>query len=255
MLDALLNILNGFTDIPFVELAWSHSPDDKYGVITLDTQTALNADADPVSEKMLTGFVDVFVKKPKDLSTVSDVESALKRLGIWFALESIQLEDDTGYVHYEWTWKDTTNIVSTKLYVVKFHVHNGYVGEPQIVPYGGRAVVPTDTIPDYTENGITYTPTRYWTPGTLNPVTKNTVYEKPNRAIVTIKGYGQNQRAWNDDVPFTSAQIETLISFFNRGNGIDCKFGEQTYTNATAINEERITWNVYVEYGYAPWAV
>ena len=78
MLDALLNALNAFTDIPFVELAWSHSPDDKYGVINLDNQLALDADADPVSEKMLTGFVDVFVKKPKDLSTVSDVESALK---------------------------------------------------------------------------------------------------------------------------------------------------------------------------------
>ena len=157
MLDALLNILNGFTDIPFVELAWSHAPDDKYGVITLDNQIPLNADADPVSEKMLTGFVDVFVKKPKDLSTISSVENALKQLGIWFALNSVQFEDDTGYVHYEWEWRDSTNVVSEKLYVVKFHAHGGYVGEPKIVPYGGEPDAPT-SIPDYTEDEITYSP-------------------------------------------------------------------------------------------------
>lgn len=132
MLDALLNVLNGFTDIPFVELAWSHSPDDKYGVINLDNQLALDADADPVSEKMLTGFVDVFVKKPQDLSTVSDVESALKRLGIWFALNSVQFEDDTGYVHYEWIWRDTTGILFV-LYRINFYTPDGE--ETQIVHY------------------------------------------------------------------------------------------------------------------------
>ena len=117
MLDALLNVLNGCTDIPFVELAWSHAPDDKYGVINLDNQIALDADADPVSEKMLTGFVDVFVRKPKNLSTVKIVENAMKALGIWFKLNSVQFEDDTGYLHYEWIWRDTLGKVEQHMYI------------------------------------------------------------------------------------------------------------------------------------------
>lgn len=247
MLDALLNILNGFTDIPFAELAWSHSPDNKYGVINLDTQVALNADEDPVSEKMMTGFVDVFVKKPNDLSTVSDVESAIKRLGIWFALNSVQFEDDTGYVHYEWTWKDTPNIVPSKLYVCRFHAHNRYIGEPQIVEIGKFVVVPTDYIPPYTENGISYTPYYdRWKPNPSAPVLKSTVYERLYRTDVII----EDGKAYKSTgVAFTPSQINDLIAFFGNGNLINCVRGVSS-AQAESIDTERITYNG----GSAVWA-
>lgn len=253
MLDALLNILNGFTNIPFVELAWSHAPDDKYGVISLDTQTALNTDADPVSEKMLTGFVDVFVKKPKDLTTVSDVESAMKRLGIWFALNSVQFEDDTGYVHYEWEWKDAPNIVATKLYVVRFHTHDGYVGEPQIVPYGGYPDVPT-SIPDYIDDGITYSPNEEWKPSTDVGVTQNTVYEKTYHAVITLVnslGRGFGQLAKNGDYPFTNEQINTLIEWFNNSGRIVCKKRGLPNKDVTDITISRVSYDG----GFSNWYV
>ena len=253
MLDALLNILNGFTDIPFVELAWSHAPDDKYGVITLDNQIPLNADADPVSEKMLTGFVDVFVKKPKDLSTISSVENALKQLGIWFALNSVQFEDDTGYVHYEWEWRDSTNVVSEKLYVVKFHAHGGYVGEPQIVPYGGEPDAPT-SIPDYTEDGITYSPNEEWNPSTSVGVTQNTVYEKSYHAVITLVnslGRGFGLLAKNGDYPFTNEQINTLIAWFDNGGKIVCKKSGLLNKDVTDITTSR----VYYDGGFSNWYV
>lgn len=132
MLNALLTALNGLTDIPFVELAWSHSPDDKYGVITLDNQIALNTGASPVSEKMLSGFVDVFIKKPQDLSVIDDVESVLHELGIWFALNSAQLEDDTGYVHYEWEWRDTIGVVTKGVFIVRFVADGEEIAPPEL---------------------------------------------------------------------------------------------------------------------------
>ena len=254
MLDALLNILNGFTNIPFVELAWSHSPDDKYGVISLDNQIALDADADPVSEKMLTGFVDVFVKKPQNLSTVSDVESAMKRLGIWFALNSVQFEDDTGYVHYEWEWKDTTNIVASKLYIVRFRAHGEYVGEPQIVPYGGHPDVPTDEIPDYTEDGITYSPNGTWSPSTEVGVTQNTVYEQTYHAVITLVNSISAivmVMAKNGDVPFTTDQINILIDWFNNGGRIVCEkrgLPDREVTNITIAR-------VYYDETFSNWYV
>ena len=221
MLDALLNILNGFTDIPFVELAWSHSPDDKYGVINLDNQIALNADADPVIEKMLTGFVDVFVKKPKDLSTVSDVESAMKRLGIYFALNSVQFEDDTGYVHYEWEFKDTTNIVASQLYVVKFHAHNGYVGEPQIVSNNNLPVIPT--VDPYELDGLNYLFYQWNEPVTV--ATQNAEYDAlyyiEIRILYSNGVYHARTYIDGRNKKLTSEQIETVIAWFD-GNKVAC---------------------------------
>ena len=251
MLNALLNYLNGFTDIPFVELAWSHSPDNKYGVINLDNQIALDADADPVSEKMLTGFVDVFVKKPQDLSTVSDVESAMKRLGIYFALNSVQFEDDTGYVHYEWTWRDTLGVVTQKECVVKFIDYAGNIVDTQIVPYGEHASAPHTRLPVFTSNGVEYS-FLSWNPKPANTtITQNTVIEAVYQtSVAIIESYDPYIAiAPNAAVPFTSEQIADLIAHFNIGYGIYC-WGELMHTSkATAIDENGITWDG----GYAVW--
>lgn len=116
MLDGLLNVLNGLTDVEFVEEAWSHSPTQKYGVVTLDGQKALKTGKSMISEKMLRGYVDVFEKKPKGMNTPNSVEAALSFLGIYYSLESVQFEEDTGYVHWEWRWIDTLGKVESEMY-------------------------------------------------------------------------------------------------------------------------------------------
>ena len=116
MLDGLLNVLNGLTDVEFVEEAWSHSPTKKYGVVTLDGQKALKTGKSMISEKMLRGYVDVFEKKPKNLNTQKSVEAALSFLGIYYSLESVQFEEDTGYVHWEWRWLATLGKVESEMY-------------------------------------------------------------------------------------------------------------------------------------------
>ena len=101
----LVDVLNLFTGIPFTEWAWSEAPADGYGVVTADGQSEFRADADPVAEKMLTGYVDVFVKAT-DPDPTEDVEDAMRALGVWFSIESIQFEPETGFLHFEWRWRD-----------------------------------------------------------------------------------------------------------------------------------------------------
>lgn len=250
MLNALLNILNGFTDIPFVELAWSHSPDEKYGVITLDNQLALDADENPVSEKMLTGFVDVFVRKPKDLSTVSDVESALKRLGIYFALNSVQFEDDTGYVHYEWTWRDTTGILFV-LYTIKFvyNTNNGaVVVDEQHIPYYQMPSPPNvpvwhsfvDRVFDRWDKNVT-------------PATEDKFYWA--RWRVNVEAEDQGLVLNEDGNPFNIDQIRIIIDDFgNDDDGVRVLVIEPDGTEfyATDVDEQGISWD---NGKHAQWAV
>ena len=232
MLDALLNVLNGLTDIPFVEFAWSHSPDDKYGVITLDNQIALNTDADPVTEKMLSGFVDVFVKKPQDLSTVNDVESALKQLGIWFALESVQFEDDTGYVHYEWQWRDSISIVTSDTYVARFFIDDVEIADPQIV-VNNDVVFPN--VQGYVANGITYIHTSWksvYNRGNINYIAKF-------GALLTIRRVSSDYFVMNGSNSFTETQINAIVDWFASGNDVVCSYNGINM-GATSVTSENV---------------
>lgn len=110
----LTEALNLFTGIPFTEWAWSEAPKDRYGVVTADGQSELKADADPAAEKMLTGYVDVFVKASDD-DPRDDVENAMRAIGVWFRMESIQFEPETGFLHFEWRWTDSMNTASLSI--------------------------------------------------------------------------------------------------------------------------------------------
>ena len=251
MIDALRNVLNGMTDLEWTELGWSEAPKEGYGVISLDSQEALNADADPAAEIMLTGYLDAFLEIPektkKVLAIKKQVEAALRSIGIWFKLESVQYEPETGFHHWTWSWKDTPNIVTKELYVIKF-VAFGVTISTQLVPAGEMPDVPTPG--DVEINGVTYI-FRRWT-ATPVPATKNAVYTAKYRTEVWII----NGQAWKDSDmhAFTSEQIEDLIAWFNAGNTIDCVFnGGITRSAANSIDENGIGWNEWDPWSPAPW--
>ena len=50
------------------------------------------------------GTIDYFTKIDGD-SNVSKIQEELTNAGISFRLESVQYEDDTEYIHYEWVWE------------------------------------------------------------------------------------------------------------------------------------------------------
>jgi hypothetical protein len=109
MLDGLKTALDA-TEYDFRFAAWSKAPEGDYGVYFADGQNALSSDEDSASEAMLEGWVDYFTRDASE-TPKSTIEAALRGLGIWWTLESIQFEDDTGYIHYEWRWRDTNGKV------------------------------------------------------------------------------------------------------------------------------------------------
>lgn len=224
MLDGLLNVLNGLTDIGFVEGAWSHAPDTKYGVITLDGQKELKTGRSMISEKMLHGYVDVFEKKPKSLATPNSVEAALSRLGIYFALESVQFEADTGYVHWEWRWVDTLNVVARELYVVRFDGIDGIISE-QIVQAGEMPVIPA--VADAVVDGIRYVFIDWDKP--VTETTQNTVYTAQYYVYVLIRKTGSLYYARNNADFFTPDQVSKIVSWFDNGNAVGCLYSGTTY--------------------------
>lgn len=87
----------------FTAFAWSRSPNDNYGVISIDGRTALWA-GDGYSEGSDEGTIDWYTRNPT--STVpADIESLLNEQGASWYLNSVQYESDTGLLHYEWVWQ------------------------------------------------------------------------------------------------------------------------------------------------------
>lgn len=96
------------TGYDFVFAAWRRPPSDAdYGVYFIDGQEAISTGDGPASEKMLTGYIDLYTKNATD-APKNAIENALNGLGCFWKLESIQFENETGagsgYIHYEWTF-------------------------------------------------------------------------------------------------------------------------------------------------------
>lgn len=153
MINWLLDALNA-TGISFAFMAWSHSPDTDYGVVTLGNQEALKTDENPVSEKMLSGYVDLFTRDAT-ADSMNAVENAIRGLA-WFELESVQFEDDTGYIHYEWRWTDTQG--RSELRIVQYVLHSKTI--TQYISMNETPVEPP--IDGYKDEGLQYVRTG-WT--------------------------------------------------------------------------------------------
>lgn len=50
------------------------------------------------------GTLDYFTQEEFD-PAVDEIEAALTAGGVAWALNSVQYEEDTGLIHYEWTWE------------------------------------------------------------------------------------------------------------------------------------------------------
>lgn len=77
---------------------------DQYIVWAEDGQGAsLYADG-VMKNQSVTGTVDYFTSVEGD-ENYNKIQDALKNAEIPFKLNSIQYEEDTGYIHYEWVWE------------------------------------------------------------------------------------------------------------------------------------------------------
>lgn len=102
MFETLLALLQA-TRIPFAAYAWDRAPEPPYGVISLEGQEESDAGDDRITHQALRGSIDLFVAggSSQDPKTVQD---AINGIVPW-RLNSVQYEDDTGLVHWEWIFE------------------------------------------------------------------------------------------------------------------------------------------------------
>lgn len=103
MLEQLKAALDS-TRIPFAFAAWSEAPSGDYGVYTPDGANDLEAD-DTHAEKAIAGTVDYFTRSDGGTAKAL-IETALDTVeGLAWQLNSVQYENDSGYLHFEWAFE------------------------------------------------------------------------------------------------------------------------------------------------------
>lgn len=102
MLENLENALRG-TGLAFEHFGWSKAPAGDYGVYAEDGANDFEA-GDVHAEQALVGTVDYFTRDASGACR-EIIEAALESSGCAWALNSIQFEADTGYIHWEWTFE------------------------------------------------------------------------------------------------------------------------------------------------------
>lgn len=76
---------------------------DRYFVWQEDGENALISD-DAHRDKAVTGTTDLFTKQEFD-PWADAIEESFQEAGIAYYLNSVQYEEDTGFIHYEWVWE------------------------------------------------------------------------------------------------------------------------------------------------------
>ncbi len=76
----------------------------KYIVWAEDGQADAVWAGNKMIHQVLTGTIDLFTKEEND-PMFQQIQEKLNSLDLSWRLNSIQYEDDTGYIHYEWVWE------------------------------------------------------------------------------------------------------------------------------------------------------
>ena len=104
MLDKLKAALEA-TGIPFAHFAWDRSkrPTGDFGVWAEDSARHLYANG-KVQDQTTQGTIDLFTRSD-DGAGKEAIQTALKSLDVAWYLNSVQYEEDTRYIHYEWVFE------------------------------------------------------------------------------------------------------------------------------------------------------
>lgn len=86
------------TELKFAHFGWSKAPSGDYGVFAEDGENAMHGDQ-LHAETAMRFTVDYFTRSDSD--TIRTTIEAVLEPFAWY-LNSVQFEDDTGFVHYEW---------------------------------------------------------------------------------------------------------------------------------------------------------
>lgn len=81
-----------------------NGPDSEQYLVWSEEYTRNSYAKDEVIHQVIVGTIDFFTKIEFD-PMVSEIEKALKSASICYRMNSIQNEDETGFIHYEWVFE------------------------------------------------------------------------------------------------------------------------------------------------------
>ncbi len=76
---------------------------DKY-IVWAEDGEGNSEHADNKKNQVIQGTIDYFTKDDAD-PVVEEIQEALELYEISYKLNSVQYEDETEYIHYEWIWE------------------------------------------------------------------------------------------------------------------------------------------------------
>lgn len=82
----------------------AHKKPNKYIVWAEDTESGAGHGDNKKRRQVIQGTIDYFTKMEFD-TNFNLIQEKLNSLDIAWKLNSIQREDDTKYIHYEWVWE------------------------------------------------------------------------------------------------------------------------------------------------------
>lgn len=83
---------------------YAMNEDDQYIVWAEESESGANEGDNRKLNQTIQGTIDYFTKMDMD-ENVDKIQSLLNGAGISFYLSSVQFEEETGYIHYEWIWE------------------------------------------------------------------------------------------------------------------------------------------------------
>ena len=99
MLSDLVQALNA-TSLRFAHFGWSKAPNGDFGVYAEEGLNMLRG-SNVSGERAVRVSIDWYTRNPSS-SAPGDIEAALDGIPCAWYLNSVLLEEDTGYIHYEW---------------------------------------------------------------------------------------------------------------------------------------------------------
>ena len=100
--ETIKNILLSISESVYLFTAKSNTK-TPYIVYGVDGNNNLYA-GNSMAETVDTGYIDLFTKKSDD-PLIKEIPAALVTAEISFYLNSVQFEDETRILHYEWRWE------------------------------------------------------------------------------------------------------------------------------------------------------
>lgn len=78
--------------------------DDKYIVWAEDGEGESLGANNKKDIQVFSGTIDYFTKEEND-TNVDKIQQELENEGVSFSIASVQYEEETEYIHYEWVWE------------------------------------------------------------------------------------------------------------------------------------------------------